>query len=137
MLVMIGYRGAATQEDKLNPIPKKIRSLTRPIGYGFPENADPKEAPGTYDLGGMDMAQAQQRGRPRNDPGQPWSPRSLLLRRTDADLTMRQLGDRTGISPTTLCLLESGERLPTQEMIGLLAKALGCSPRDLGRDPRL
>lgn len=50
---------------------------------------------------------------------------------------MRELGEMAGLSPTTVCLLEGGSRLPTQEMIGLLAKALGCRPRDLGRNPRL
>jgi transcriptional regulator with XRE-family HTH domain len=83
------------------------------------------------------MAQAQRRGRPRNDPGQPWSGRSLRLRRLDAGLTMRELGDMVGATASTVLLWEAERRLPSQETVVLLAKVLRCRPRDLGRAPRL
>jgi transcriptional regulator with XRE-family HTH domain len=86
----------------------------------------------------MDMAQAQRgRGRPRNDPGQPWSGRSLRLRRLDAGLTLAQLGDHVGVSGQTISEWEGGTPPASKRIIALLAQKLGCEPRDLGRDPRL
>ncbi|WP_259881067.1 helix-turn-helix domain-containing protein [Dietzia cinnamea] len=48
--------------------------------------------------------------------------RSLRRRR---DMTLAQLSDKTGISPSTLSRLESGQRRPTLELLLPLARAHG------------
>ncbi len=51
-------------------------------------------------------------------------PRLRLLRRR-RDMTLAQLSDKTGISPSTLSRLESGQRRPTLELLLPLARAHG------------
>ncbi|WP_423917980.1 helix-turn-helix domain-containing protein [Frigoribacterium sp. 2-23] len=62
-------------------------------------------------------------------------PRLRSLRSAQG-LTLQQLGDRTGISPSTLSRLESGERRATLELLLPLADVFEVTLDELARAPR-
>jgi len=56
---------------------------------------------------------------------------TLREARLQALLSMRQLARKAGISPTTIYLLESGQRSPQLLTIYKLISALGVSPEEI------
>lgn len=52
----------------------------------------------------------------------------LVQARESAGLSQSQLARASGLHPSHVCRLESGERTPTVGNIACLATALGCSP---------
>jgi transcriptional regulator with XRE-family HTH domain len=51
--------------------------------------------------------------------------------RDEADLSLRELAKRTGISSPFLSDIELGRRFPSEEILGKLAAALNVPPEDL------
>jgi len=77
-------------------------------------------------------------GRPRNDPGiECWSGRSLRVRRTITGISATKLGKVLDVSQSTVLRWEKDLGAPTAPQVRALAQLLGCSPEDLGREPRL
>jgi transcriptional regulator with XRE-family HTH domain len=56
---------------------------------------------------------------------------TLREARLQALLSMRQLARKAGISPTTIYLLESGQRSPQLLTIYKLSRALGVCPEEI------
>ena len=56
---------------------------------------------------------------------------TLREARLQALLSMRQLARKAGISPTTIYLLESGQRSPQLLTIYKLSRALGVDPAEI------
>ena len=46
-------------------------------------------------------------------------------------MTVRQLAAVSGVAPSTITRIETGERQPLLKHIGAIASGLGCSPRSL------
>ncbi len=61
----------------------------------------------------------------------PSFPARLYELRTRAGLTQEQLAARAGTAVVSLSKMERGERFPSLELAGRLAKALGCKVDDL------
>lgn len=57
--------------------------------------------------------------------------RKVRQRRYELDLSIEQLAERADLHPNYLGSVERGERNIALENIIALAKALGCSPKDL------
>lgn len=55
----------------------------------------------------------------------------VMLKRRELELTQEQLAEKAGIHSTYLGSVERGERNISFENILALAKALGCSPKEL------
>jgi transcriptional regulator with XRE-family HTH domain len=58
----------------------------------------------------------------------------VRLRRHEIEMTQEELAERSGLHPTYVGSVERGERNIALENILSLAKALGCSPKDLMPD---
>ena len=74
--------------------------------------------------------------RPRNNPGRPIEGKRIRIRRMfdlDPPLTSVELGERVGVSGTTVREWERGERQPTPDQLRALVRALGCRAGDLAR----
>ncbi len=56
---------------------------------------------------------------------------TLREARLQALLSMRQLARKSGLSPTTIYLLETGQRTPQLLTIYKLSRALGVNPTDI------
>ena len=56
---------------------------------------------------------------------------TLREARLQALLSMRQLARKAGLSPTTIYLLETGQRSPQLLTIYKLSRALGVSPEEI------
>src|SRR5437588_12966664 len=46
-------------------------------------------------------------------------------------LTLRQVAERTGLSPALLCQVGNGQANPTVQSLAAIAEALGCPPASL------
>lgn len=53
------------------------------------------------------------------------------LRKTRTNLTMKQLGDKVGVSESAIGYYETGKREPDYEMLLKLSEALGCTVADI------
>ena len=62
---------------------------------------------------------------------------TLREARLQALLSMRQLARKAGLSPTTIYLLESGQRSPQLLTIYKLSRALGVAPDDIAEFRRV
>ncbi|HLH25724.1 MAG TPA: helix-turn-helix transcriptional regulator [Chloroflexota bacterium] len=56
---------------------------------------------------------------------------SLRQTRTDRLLTIRELAQQAGVSPSTIYLVEAGRTRPSFRVIRLLAHALAVEPRSV------
>jgi transcriptional regulator with XRE-family HTH domain len=61
-------------------------------------------------------------------------PRRLYLKRAEAGLTSKDLAKRAGVNPATIWRLENGNRSARADILGRLARALGCPVTDLMPD---
>lgn len=56
---------------------------------------------------------------------------SLRKRREAAGLTVTQLADKLGVTPSSICQWESGNVMPNAGKLPAIAAALGCKIDDL------
>jgi transcriptional regulator with XRE-family HTH domain len=56
---------------------------------------------------------------------------TLRMARLQALLSIRQLARKAGISPTTISLLETGQRTPQLLTVYKLSRALGVDPEEI------
>ena len=77
-------------------------------------------------------------GRPRNAPCiECWSGKSLRVRRIITGISATKLGRVLDVSQSTVLRWEKDLGAPTAPQVRALAQLLGCSPEDLGRDPKV
>lgn len=100
-----------------------------------PQEAQTGESP---EAGITQTTEKNKGGRPRNDPGiECWSGKSLRVRRIITGISATKLGRVLDVSQSTVLRWEKDLGAPTAPQVRALAQLLGCSPEDLGRDPKV
>lgn len=74
-------------------------------------------------------------GRPPNDPGINFLPRSLFARRVLSDMTQVELGEHVGVTDRTISRWENTKdsAVPNREQVRRLAQALRCTIGDFAK----
>lgn len=59
---------------------------------------------------------------------------AIRLARENAGMEQKQLANKLGVSPSTVCMWEADKRFPKPDKLPELARILGCTIDDLFRE---